>query len=152
MSRVGLSIGAVLVLALVGVGNCLAATTDQVERRTSMCQIVKAKPSVGDLWIRLRAVYISDVTEGTVLKDPHCPRQRLELGKPLTETEDKSVVALEDAVRGDVINDPKLRMFVVDISGVYKRGRESSPGTMSISKVWSFRRIHGDWMKANVPQ
>lgn len=91
VSRVGLSIGAVLVLALVGVGNCLAATTDQVERRTSMCQIVKTKPSVGDLWIRLRAVYISDVTEGTVLKDPHCPRQRLELGKPLTETEDKSV-------------------------------------------------------------
>ena len=60
---------------------------------------------------------------------------------------DPSVEKFDTALRGK-LDDRELRVFAIDVSGVYRWKESDTPhGTVVIEKVWSFKRRHGDWRK-----
>lgn len=139
----------VAVVMIYAVG-CVNSGGADAETRTSVCQIANYGPNQDGNRVRFRAVYISDVVERTVLKDVKCPNSWVGLGEQQNGIDDKSVTELEDAVRGDVVNDLELRQFVVELSGVYKWTGQMGHGVITITKVWNFKRINGDWKKADM--
>jgi hypothetical protein len=141
----------VLLIAVMVLG-CAAFGKVDTEIQTSVCQIATYGKKQDGERVRLRAVYISDIVERTMLKDKGCPNLWLGLAEGEIGADDKSVVALEEAVRGDIVNDAELRQFVVDISALYRSKGTGDRALLYITKVWSFRRIHGDWRNANLDE
>lgn len=137
-------------LLVVFVCGCATTSKAYTEIQTSVCQIAAHGLKRDGNILRLRAVYISDIVERTMLKDVDCPNEWLGLAVGDNGVDDKSVAELEDAVLGDVINDTELRQFVVDISALYRSKGTNGQGLLYITKVWSFKRIHGDWRSASM--
>lgn len=132
----------IIMTALAG---CMTVGDDTAEVSTSICELNAFGEAQDGKKVRLLAVYVSDLHHGTVLKDRSCPDVWLPLADQQSRADDASVKELEDAALGDVINDLSLRRFSVDISGVYRAKGAEGRGALSITKVWSYRRIRGDW-------
>lgn len=116
------------------------------ETRTTLCDLAKHGQSFGGQRVRLTVIYMSDLQERSVLLDRRCPKVRLGPYEP-DEAPDPSVARFDDALRGR-IGDLELRQFVVDVSGRFTwHGHDEPYGALEIQKVWSFKRIHGDWKK-----
>ncbi len=141
-------------LAIATIFSSSCVMTERADKRlyTSVCKLSALGPVKSGIRVRVRAIYISDIVERTTLKDSDCPDVWADLAERRPPNEDQSVAKFEDAVRGDVVNDAELRQFILDVSGVYTRRSNQSQGTIAITNVWSFERIHGDWTKATMPK
>lgn len=111
---------------------------------TTICELVSHDQSLSGQPVRLRVIYITDLRHGAVLLDRRCPKVHL-TPYDSADTVDPSVKVFDDAVYGR-IDDLELRQFVVDVSGRFTwHGHGESYGSLEIEKIWSFKRIHGDW-------
>lgn len=116
------------------------------EAHTTLCDLAEHGQSFSGQQVRLTVIYMSDLQERSLLLDRRCPMVRL-APYDSTETPDPSVKSFDEALRGR-LDDLELRQFVVDVSGRFTWHGHGEPyGSLEIQKVWSFKRIHGDWRK-----
>lgn len=121
------------------------------EVRTTLCELVSHGQPLSGKRVRFTAIYLTDLLERTVLLDKRCPKVHLTPYDSI-ERPDPSVKRFDDAVRGR-IDDLELRQFVVDVSGRFTlHGHDEPIGSLEIQKVWSYKRIHGDWRKRSKPR
>jgi hypothetical protein len=132
------------------IGVLLATTAMADERgplRTSVCRLANASKDMDGYRVRLTAIYVSDLQHTSVLKDRRCAKRSL---APFAAdgSADPSVEEFDSALWGE-LSDREVRVFVVDVTGVYRwRDGDRPHGVLLIERVWSFRRWHGDWRNA----
>lgn len=138
-----------LCMALLLVATSSASPAQEV--RTTICELAgHGKPLSGQR-VRLTVIYMSDQLERSLLLDRRCPKVRLAPYNSI-ETPDPSVGRFDEALRGR-LGELALRQFVVDISGRFTwHGHDEPYGSLEIQKVWSFRRIYGNWRKRSKPR
>lgn len=117
---------------------------------TTVCQLADAGKRMHGQKVRLKAVLISDLMHSSVLKDRDCPTRNV---TPFSDKPDgdTSIEAFDDAIRGS-LDDYELRVFAVDVSGIFRWSEEGQPhGELVLEKVWSYKRHHGDWRDLEIP-
>lgn len=114
---------------------------------TSICELAKIGHKMNGHRVRMTAIYTTDLLEHSSLNDPRCQDQFLEPYDSREQKPDPSVEAFNKAVIGN-INDLHLRQFAIDVTGTFVwKPSAKSPGRLYINKIWSFKRLHGDWKK-----
>lgn len=112
------------------------------ERQTSVCEMARFGAKEHGRLIRFQAEYITDRTHVSGFKDRRCPKEYIDLDVPRAQDkEDPSVRAFHDAVSGD-IDDPRLRRFQGDFSGVYiSNPKDSRHGSVILLNVRSYKSL-----------
>lgn len=144
-----MKIGHFIALSLL-ILSSVSACAQPGETRTSICKLVQSGRKMSGQHVRLTAVYLTDLLEGSSLNDPRCPKKYLDpdwTGSRGNAPHDVSLDAFDKALYARP-DDPKLTQFSIDVSGkfVWQAGRKPH-GTLMFEKIWSFKRLHGDWKK-----
>jgi hypothetical protein len=123
-----------------------AACAQSNARPTSICELDRGGEQMNGRHVRLTVIYITDLLERSVLKDRRC--QRRYISPDWKEPLDSSLSAFEKAVYA-LADDTGSKQFLVDVSGTFVRQANENPhGTLIFEKIWSFKRVRGDWKKA----
>ncbi|MGH7927076.1 MAG: hypothetical protein ACREQV_04720 [Candidatus Binatia bacterium] len=118
---------------------------EEVEQ-VSICQLAKAGEKMNGRHIRLTAIYLTDLLEISVLKDRRCPSEYFAPNWKLSQ--DPSLDAFDKVLysRPDDLN---LTTFSIDVSGIFVWWVNEKPqGSLILEKVWSFKRVCGDWKES----
>jgi hypothetical protein len=143
LSRVK-QLSACCALAFAGLMLSVEAASPEAVVPTDVCSLSKAGKQMHGQRVRLKAVLVSDLMHSTLLKDRNCPAQNV---APFDAEHgaDASVAAFQDVLRGN-LDDFELRVFAIDVSGVFRWNEAGRPqGELVMEKVWNFERHHGDW-------
>lgn len=108
-----------------------------VAKPISVCELSASAHEYDGKQVRLVAKYITDRRHGAYFIDKKCPRSNVAQGIDSEEPKDPSVVAFDQAISAGSLTH-KLAMFEVDVTGRYD---SSGKGSLSIEKVWSYRKI-----------
>ena len=120
------------------------------ETRTTICELARNGRALSGKQVRLTVVYISDLTERSALLDRNCPEKIVGIHFTAKKP-DQSVGEFREAFEGR-LEDLEVRQFVVEVSGRFTwRSPQERYGFIEIQKVWSYRRIHGDWKISSKP-
>jgi hypothetical protein len=135
-----------VILILIGESGC----DSRREANTSVCELAGFGGYFMDgRHVRLSAVFFTDGIERSALIDGTCPTASLAPLNADSGSRDASVMELDKEL-WSVVDDPGV-LFVVDISGVYRRASDEAPGgAVTIERVWSIKRQHGDWRQIRV--
>jgi len=118
------------------------------EDHVSICELANAGEQMNGSHVRVSVVYLTDLLETSVLKDPRCPS--VHVAPNWKTSKDPSLEMFDEALyaRPDEL---KLTTYSIDVSGTFVwRASENPQGTLNFEKVWSFERVCGDWKKAAV--
>jgi hypothetical protein len=132
-------------LALLATSSASGQSQGGVEQ-VSICELAKAGEQMNGRHVRLTAIYLTDLFEISVLKDRRCTSEYV--APNWKSSQDPSLDAFDKALytRPD---DPKLTTFSIDVSGIFVwRANENPQGSLIFEKVWSFKRVCGDWKES----
>lgn len=133
---------ALAVLTLSSVSAC----AEPQETRTSICELVKYGEKMNGQRVRLRAIYLTDLLELSSLNDPHCPKQAV--APDWKSSRDPSLDAFDRVLFGRPPDYREMTQFSIDVSGKFVWNANGKPhGALMFEKIWSFKRLHGDWKK-----
>jgi hypothetical protein len=139
---------ALSVLLMTGTSACAQSG----EPRTSICELATAGEQMNGRHVRLTAVYITDLLERDGLKDSRCPKLYLQADWTISQKNgqhDPSLDAFDKEVFARPPDYRELTQFSIDVSGKFVwKANENPHGTLLFEKIWSFKRLHGDWNKA----
>lgn len=126
---------------------CSCFTQSTPMRETTVCELAQSGEVMNGHSVHLRAIYITDLRHGTILKDRQCKSVSLSV-LDAEEPVDASLKKFDEAVEGE-IGDLDLRIFLIDASGVFVQPSPGTRGAFQVEKIWDFRRLRGnDWKTA----
>ena len=111
------------------------------ELKTSICQLLRHEKQYDGRYVRLTAVYETDLQEHSSLSDRRCPNFYVAPYDSHVGPTDGSLAAFDKALIGR-FNDLSLRRFIVDLSGQFSLRTGDTPhGAVTIYKIWSYKRL-----------
>ena len=108
-----------------------------VAKPISVCELSASAQEYNGKQVRLVAEYVTDRRHGAYFVDKKCPRSNVARGIDSKDPKGPSVVAFDQAISAGSLTH-KLAKFEVDVTGRYD---SSGKGSLSIEKVWSYRKI-----------
>lgn len=134
---------------VVGILICGCVAHPAPSEEATICGLAGSVARTAGQSVRLRAIYVADLKHGALLKDRQCKSVSVTVIDADGQPVDSSVKKFDEAVWGEV-DDLRLRIFRVDVSGVFVAQRsDASLGTFTIQRVWDYKRLQGDdWKTA----
>ena len=107
----------------------------------SICRLVDIGEKSSVNRVRIKAIFISDGRENTILKDPGCRSINISPYENSRSQADRfSWKAFDRALKDR--SDPRVKIYAVDISGTFVwRSTKQDSGLMFIERIWTFRRL-----------
>jgi hypothetical protein len=125
-------------LLLAGCAVSARPHSSQPPRLTSLCELAASGSRSHGKIVRLRAIFITDLMHGSVLKDRSCPQVTFKISYAVGPASDASINGFDHAVDGNP-NDMSLRVFEIDMVGRSSwRRSEKPPGRIYVSSITSY--------------
>lgn len=143
---------AVLVLLLVApLGACTPSVQTHTSSRlnsslvTPICSLVGTDAPPTGTTVRVRAFFVTDYQEHSVITDPPCPTVRLALYPDKAATKEEAAryqQAIVTSTMRDYIEDRRTGVYAIDVTGrfVYRKN-EQPQAAIYADHVWSFRPL-----------
>jgi len=131
--------------ALLVLGTSCTATAADPARRpapqsASICDLAAHHRQWSGRQVRLKAVFISDLSHVTTLKDESCPQVHVDFLVSPAPMQDGNIEEFQDAVSGD-FRDLSLRVYAVELIGVFSwLPRQQSPARLLVEKIIEFHK------------
>jgi len=139
MTRPKLSLLIAMLVCLSLTSAAYANRKETAERQVSLCEVAEYNSNNNGKLVHLRAIYVRDLYHGAFLKDNSCPMAYVNVSIYKQDASaDENLGRFEEATWGDVFN-LRLRVFVVDISGIYWWSEED--GNIIVKKVWYYEKV-----------
>lgn len=144
-----MKLGSLAVFLLLLLTTAPACAKSGPPTRTSLCKLVNAGEQMNGLHVRLTAIYITDLFENSSLKDRRCPTLYVVPYDSRQSPQDQSLEEFDKALYEHQLDFGELTQFSIDVSGKFVWWANNKPhGALIFEKIWSFKRIRGDWKKA----
>lgn len=141
--------GSLIVFLLLLQTSASACAQPVLQTRTSLCKLVNAGERMNGRHVRLKVIYITDLFESSSLKDRRCPTSYVVPYDSPQSRRDPSLDALDKALYEHQLDFRERTQFSIDVSGKFVWQTGDKPhGVLIFEKVWSFKRLRGDWKKA----
>lgn len=114
-------------------------------RITSICSLVGADAPTNGAKVRIRAFFLTDYLERSVVADPACPAVQLALyADPVTTKEqaDRYQRLVVTSTMRDYIEDHRTGVYAIDVTGRFIYRKDEQPhGAIYADHVLSLRRM-----------
>lgn len=139
-----------LALGIAAIALCRSASP-QNALNVTVCQLKEHSSDFNGKYVRVKAIYLTDLRHFAFLKDPACPEYLIDADEMLERQGDPSVKKFVNAVSSSPLNGSLT--FAVDVSGRFRLKEDEVPGLLSgvakagshgvlvLKRVWSYRRI-----------
>ena len=142
---------AILVLLSAAVlGACAPSVRSQASshrnsRITSICSLVGADAPTNGAKVRIRAFFLTDYLERSVVADPACPTVQLALyADPVATKEeaDRYQRLVVTSTMRDYIEDHRTGVYAIDVTGRFVYRKDEQPhGAIYADNVLRFKRL-----------
>lgn len=117
------------------------ATKKPIE--TTVCELARSGKHLDGTLVQLRAVSITDLRHGSMLKDHRCPSDFVDVLIASGSENDPEIKSFSDAILRDA-RKGGLRIFNVDLSGKFHWNGKS--GVIEVNHIARFEK-NSDWMQ-----
>jgi hypothetical protein len=113
----------------------------------SICTLTDKNAVPANKVVRVKGMYISDLTHGSLLQDEACPNLITNIGH-LDESKNSKFKEFNTALFGEK-PDYELKKFIFDASGVLSWNNQGKRPTFQIKKIWSYKKIEAEPITLN---